>query len=125
MNRCERDALSSVEITTVSPPSRRVASDLLTAESFTANADSTEWTFKLRPNIKFGDGYQRIVVTVNAGGYSSAISATTIDLGAGDSLVTVNLGNGSAGAADAEFADALDAGEAEADFVADGREVRA
>ena len=27
-----------------------------TAESFSSNADFTEWTFKLRPNIKFGDG---------------------------------------------------------------------
>jgi len=27
-----------------------------TAESFSNNADFTEWTFKLRPNIKFGDG---------------------------------------------------------------------
>ena len=27
-----------------------------TAESVTSNADSTEWTIKLRPNIKFSDG---------------------------------------------------------------------
>ncbi|HUP76259.1 MAG TPA: ABC transporter substrate-binding protein [Acidimicrobiales bacterium] len=27
-----------------------------TAESLTSNADFTEWTMKLRPNIKFGDG---------------------------------------------------------------------
>ena len=27
-----------------------------TAESVTANADSTEWTIKIRPGIKFTDG---------------------------------------------------------------------
>src|SRR5262245_31411675 len=26
------------------------------AESFSSNADATEWTFKLRPGIKFSDG---------------------------------------------------------------------
>ena len=30
--------------------------DLNTAESVTGNADSTEWTVKLKPNIKFSDG---------------------------------------------------------------------
>jgi len=41
--------------------------DMRTAESLTANADSTEWTLKLKPNIKFTDGtpYDATAVKVN------------------------------------------------------------
>jgi peptide/nickel transport system substrate-binding protein len=41
--------------------------DPKTAESLTANADNTQWTLKVRPNIKFADGtaYDATAVKVN------------------------------------------------------------
>ena len=47
-----------------------------TAASFSANADSTVWTIKLKPGIKFGDGtdYDAAAVKFNVDRHSSAAS---------------------------------------------------
>jgi peptide/nickel transport system substrate-binding protein len=49
--------------------------EMLTADSVTANADSTEWTVKLKPNIKFTDGtnYDAAAVVLNLNRHRSGL----------------------------------------------------
>jgi peptide/nickel transport system substrate-binding protein len=53
--------------------------DMRTAESVTANADFSEWTLKLKPNLKFRDGtaYDAAAVKFNNDRYMSAVNTST------------------------------------------------
>jgi peptide/nickel transport system substrate-binding protein len=53
--------------------------EMRTAESVTANADSSEWTIKIKPNIKFRDGtaYDAEAVKFNLDRYLSTVNTST------------------------------------------------
>ena len=58
-----------------------------TAESVTANADNTEWTVKIKPNIKFTDGtdYDAEAVKFGINRHRVGITTVKVPVGIGDS----------------------------------------